>query len=106
MKLKLLYSLGWNSKFRLEEVELAQSGKWIDLGNYKPRIESIDWGAPDPALIEEAKAINRLMDDLTARRKALSAKLDATHAALLERAAKEPMSPKPVIVPFKGKFRV
>lgn len=101
MKAQLLIALDssaadyWN-----RECEIARSGKWIDLGDYKPKVTSIVWGLADQAMLIEAKTINMEMKALRARRYALNAKLKATQPALLAQAAKVPMSPK-VVEPIR-----
>lgn len=101
MKARLIYVLDWSSPYRCEDIEVAKSGKWLDMEGWKPRIGSITWGAASAELVAEAKAINALQDAISARRKTLNARLRATQAAVLKAAAKAPMSPKAEAVSIK-----
>lgn len=94
MKTKILYQVSSLGSFRVEEVEIARSGKWIQLEGWRPSIRGLDWGAPSPELIAEAKAFNRDQEALRLRRRALLGKLKATQAGMLEAAAKVPQTPR------------
>ncbi len=94
MKAKILYNLGFNHNFYVQDAEIARSGKWIDLGTWKPRINSFDWGNPTPEMLAEAKAIDDELKKLSVRRRALINKLKATQPELLAAASKVPETPK------------
>ena len=101
MKTRILYQLGHRDTFHTGEVELAKSGKWLDFGHWKPRINSLTGGGFTPAMLAEAKAINEAQKALDVRARALNAQIEATQPALLAAAAKAPMSPKAEPVSIK-----
>ncbi len=95
MKADLIYTLDHAVPYRRETIIIAKSGKWLDLGNWKPRPGSIVWGAWSPELAREADAINKVQEQIDARRKSLNAALCATQPALLAAAKAAPKDPPP-----------
>jgi len=99
MQAVILYSLGNSHPYIVRRAEIAQSGKTIDLGHFRPRVWSFVWGQADETLVAEADSINLALEALDMRRRALNATLKATQPALLAAAAKAPPTPKVVAPP-------
>lgn len=95
MKTRVIYSTGYGHTYSVTEAIIPQSGKWIDVGNWKPRIASIVWGAVSKELLTEAAEINRLQSEVDAKRRVLNEKLRATQAAMLAQAKVAPKDPEP-----------
>ncbi len=96
MKATLVYELT-PGYWRIDrDVEIAKSGKTLDLGTWSPRVKSLVWGDATPELVAEAKRLKAAQDALNKEHAALRRKLEATQPALLAAAAKAPMSPKAV----------